>query len=105
MVAAVMLTVEPDVMLTVFRIRSADEVPTVPCVTTVPPLWVRMRKKAAVPVASADESEVMVLNVARAPGVSSAIPEKAVALQVNWARRTAEAIDASASAGTPLVLS
>jgi hypothetical protein len=70
-VAAVMLTVEPDVIDVVFRIRSAEAVPTVPCAVTVPPDCVKIRKNAAVPVASAEESDVIVFAVIRAPGFRS----------------------------------
>jgi hypothetical protein len=62
-VPLVMATVPPVTMLTVLRLIVAPLVPTSQSQTTVvPSLW-NMRANEAVPVASADESDVMVPNV------------------------------------------
>lgn len=100
MVPDVIDTVDPAVTATVFMIRSALEVPTVPWAMTVPPVWVLIRKQDAVPVASAEVSEVIAANVARPAVPVSLYPENAVAEQVMDASRVRPAADASALAGT-----
>ena len=63
MVKLVTEIVSPEVKLTLGKLRSAPEVPTVPCATQVVPAEdVQMRQYPAVPVAAA-ASEVMALIV------------------------------------------
>jgi len=70
-------------MLTEFRLRSAPEVPTVPSKTWVEPPDCTIRNHVAVPVAFADESDVIAFNVNTPPDAAGAN----VALQVSSARR------------------
>jgi hypothetical protein len=76
----VIATVSPAAMVVVFKIRSADDVPTLPWNIVVPPL-VFMRKCPAVIEAAALVSEVMALAVAVARPLPVALVEagKAVA--------------------------
>mgnify|MGYP003394471635 CR=1 FL=1 len=100
MVAAEQETVLPEVIARVLAIKSAELVPAVPWKQTVPPAWVRMRKKASVSVASADESEVIAAKVPSALGAASVFDVKTEALQVSVKSRDEPAAEASASAGT-----
>ncbi len=87
-----MLTVEPDVMDTVLKLRSAPEVPTEPSATSSAPVPVaEIRKCPAVPVVSAEESSVMADAVMRPPGLASDAAPNAGSEKVRVASSVPEA--------------
>lgn len=97
----VILTVEPAVIAVVLKLRSEPDVPHSPSATSSAPVPVaRIRKYPAVPVASADVSDVMADAVSRPPGlasvaapnigsdavsVASSVPVAAVSGSAGWA--------------------
>lgn len=82
--------------------RSALDVPAEPWNTTVPPAWVRIRKKSSDAVASALESCVIAANVPTAPGAPSVFDVKIDAEQVS-VNSSVLVLAASASAGRPML--
>lgn len=99
MVAEEMAMVLPALNAAVARIKAVPVVPASPCIFTVVPAESRMRKKVAVPVASALVSLAIVPKVARAAVPVSENPENGVDAHTNSANWVLPARAASALEG------